>query len=309
MGVVTSTSFISNVMQLCSLPASQTRVNTSAFYYFSNRKMKDTIVPVIHSLNQEYFVWKTTTAIVANQTQYELPSRAFGRKLRELKLVNTAGGTSNLPQVSIERTQFYRTGSLPAAFYMYGDVIEIVPTPTATGYSLQLWWFLAPGDIVTPSEAAVVVSVTDDDVTVSSVPSQITNGAVVDFIQASGAARYLEINKTITGIAGNVISFAADTVPDGLAAGDYISLAGKSPVIQLPEVAICYLETLTAMEILGAISDYEGQGRLKETRDEQKTNMLNALAPRIDGEVIPLVNDYGFLGGPRRGIWNAWGGV
>jgi hypothetical protein len=79
-------------------------------------------------------------------------------------------------------------------------------------------------------------------------------------------------------------------------------------VLQIPDAAEPYLVTLTAMEILQAIGDFEGVGALKETRDLQDKNIKMLLEPRVEGEATPIINDYGFVGGPRRGLWGLWGG-
>ncbi len=304
---VTSTAFLTQVQQLITLPANQSRFPTTTMLSFGNRKLKDSVVPVIHSLNEEFFVTKTTVDLVADQSQYSIPSRAMGRKLREVKLVNSSGNRAAFPQIAIERVQFYRASSTPTGFYMYGDKIEVVPTPTATGYSLELWWFLPPGDLVTVSSAAVVSSVAGDDVTVVSVPSTLTTGIDIDFVAGVQGNSYLAIDTEIQNIVGTTISFSSGAVPSGLAAGDYLTVAGTSPVLQIPDMAVPYLVTLTAMELCQAMSDYEGMDRLKETRDDQKANLMKTLEPRVEGEIIPMINDYGFIGGPRRGIWSAWG--
>lgn len=303
----TTTQFLTDVKQLISLPANDQRVGTTSMLNFANRKMKDSVVPVIHSLNAEFFVTRTLVEIIPQQVIYPLPTRAMGRKLRDIKLKNQNNNRSPLPQIAIEREQFYRASSVPTGFFFYGDRIELIPTPTAEGYFLELWWFIPPGNLVPVSQAAVVQSITDDDVTVDSVPAEITNGALIDFIAGTQGNSILGYDETITNISGNTISFGTDVVPDDLAAGDYISIAQTSPVLQLPDDAEPYLVTLTAMEILQAISDFDGYNALREIRDEQKKNLMLLLQPRAEGEPIPLINDYGFLGGPRRGLWNAWG--
>ena len=304
---VTTDTFIAEVKQLITLPSVQSRFSNANFFSFGNRKMKDSVVPVIHSLNAEFFVTKTDVPVLSGQVIYPIPARAMGRKLREIKLKNPNNNRSDLPQIAIEREQFYRASSLPAGFFFYGDRIELVPTPTADGYSLQMWWFIPPGLMVPTTDAAVVQSINVDDVTVVSIPSVLTIGRDIDFIAGQAGNSCLGIDAEILNITGNTLTFATGTVPTDLAAGDYISIAQTSPVLQIPDDAVPYLVTLTAMEMLGAISDYDGMERLKETRDDQKKNLMLLLEPRAEGEPIPLINDYGFIGGPRRGIWGSWG--
>ncbi len=90
--------------------------------------------------------------------------------------------------------------------------------------------------------------------------------------------------------------------------GDYLTLSGESPVLQIPEEAVPYLQTLTAYDVLYAVSDYEGQDRLKDKLKQQKESLLSLLAPRITGEPETIINDRGLLRGRLRrnfsGMWS-----
>jgi hypothetical protein len=305
----TSEEFLADVKRLITVPANQYRLDNAGFLAFGNRKTQDTLVPVIDSLQQEYFVTTSTVPILTGINEYAIPSRALGRKMRDVKLVSPSGGRSDFPKIAVEREQFYRVGGSPFGFYFYGDRIRVVPVPAADGYSLQLWWFLGPSKLVLSSAAAVVTAINTDVVTVAAVPSNIVAGSIVDFVQGVGGNSTIGYDKTVVSIVGNDISFATGDVPTlpALAAGDYISLAQTSPVLQIPDSAVPYLVTLTAMEVLQSIGDYEGHAALKETRDTQEKNLKMLLEPRVEGEATPIINDYGFIGGPRRGLWGLLG--
>lgn len=309
---ITTSEFLDDLKRLITIPANQSRFTDTDFLAFAHRKQMDTVVPVIDSLMQEFFVVRTETPILAGQTNYAIPSRALGRKLREVKIVGPSGGRSDFPKIAIEREQFFRASGTPFGWYFMGDHIEVVPVPTASGFSLQLWWFVPPGKPVATISAAQVLSVTygvlTDDVVVSSVPADLVTGSVVDFIQGISGNGYLGLDKTIQNIVGTTFSFNPGDVPTSLVAGDYLSLSGTSPVLQIPDSAEPYLVTLTAMEILQAIGDFEGRDALKETREDENKNLKLLLEPRVEGEATPIINDYGFVGGPRRGLWGLWQG-
>jgi len=307
----TSEEFLADVKRLVTLPANQTRLTNADILAMGYRKLQDTLVPVIDSLQQEYFVTTSLVPILTGINDYAIPARALGRKMRDVKLVAPSGGRSDFPKIAAEREQFYRVGGSPFGFYFFGDRIRVVPVPVADGYSLQLWWFLGPNKMCLSSAAAVVTAINADVVSVASVPSNIVAGSSIDFIQALGGNATIGYDQSIVSIASNDITFATGAVPTApaLAAGDYISIAQTSPVLQIPDAAEPYLVTLTAMEILQAISDFEGQAALKETRDQQDKNLKMLLEPRVEGEATPIINDYGFVGGPRRGLWGLWGGT
>ena len=297
---ITSDEFLLGVKRLITMPSNQVLLGDSDILAIATDRMRDTMIPLIDSCDQEYFVIKTNVPIVANQENYEIPPRAYGRKLREIKIFNESGVRGDFPQISIEREHLYRSASVPFGFHFYGDRIQLVPIPAATGYSLQLWWFLSPGKLVPTSQAGVVTAIASDDVTVSLVPATFTVNRRVDFVQGVTGNRYLGIDAAITNVAGSTLSFGLDVVPDDLAVGDYVSLAGESTVLQIPEEAKPYLQTITASDCLYAVSDFEGQDRLKDKIKQQKEDLLKLLQPRITGEANIIVNDRGLLRGRVR---------
>lgn len=305
---ITCDEFLEGVKRLITAPSNQRLLKDSDFLAMATSRMKSTLIPLINSVNEDYFVQKTSVPILQGVENYQIPPRAIGRKLREIKIFSDSGVRSDFPKISIEREHLYQSPSTPYGFHFYGDCVQLVPTPSSDGYSLQLWWFLSPGKLVTLSSAGLVTGVTGDDVTLASVPSTFTVGKAIDCVQGVTGNRYLGIDNPITGVAGNVISFAAGTVPSTLALGDYLSLAGQSPVLQVPEEASPYLEAITAYDALYAISDFEGQKALSPTIKEHKANLLSLLAPRISGEPNIIINDRSLLRGrsSRRNLGALW---
>lgn len=301
----TSTQFLSAVQRLIVAPSNQALYTDTDYFAIGDRKTQDTIVPVIDSLDGDFFVRKSLIPMVADQAEYRLPDRAFARKLREVKIQNSSNIRFDFPKVSISREQIYQVSGIPFGFYFMGDRFVVVPTPTTTQYSIQYWYFLAPSNLIPYTDAAIVTGIAGDDVTVSSVPSTLVIGSVIDFIQGTSGNQCLEIDKTIQNITGNTLTFTTGDVPTDLAIGDYISIAGTTPVLQVPDASVPYLVTLTCMDILQAISDFEGYDRLEKIAGQQKTNLLKLMEPRIEGEATPIINDFGLVNRGWRGRW--WG--
>lgn len=305
---ITCDEFLTAVKRLITTPANQALLQDEDFFAIATDRMRDTMIPLIDSVDQDYFVTKTSFPIVENEGDYDIPPRAIGRKLREIKIFNAEGIRGDFPKIAIEREHLYRSAAIPFGFHFYGDRIQLVPIPSAAGYSIQLWWFLSPGKLVSTDSAGVVTGISGDDVTVASLPNTFTTGRRMDFIQGVSGNRYLSIDQQITNIAGSTISFGAGLVPTTLVIGDYVTLAGESPVLQIPDEAVPYLQTLTAYDALYTISDYEGQDRLKDKMKQQKESLLSLIQPRITGEPETIINDRGLLRGRLRrnfsGLWS-----
>lgn len=281
---VTGDEFLSSVKRLVTVPASQKLLQDADILAFADRRTLDTLVPLLDGVNQDYFLTSSTEAIVSGTAAYRLPARAIARKLRDLKIVSPSGGRSNCTKIQVEREHLHSGTANSYGFYFRGDKVQLLPTPSVDGYSLEWWWFLGPSRIVKTAAAARVSLITGDTVTVNSLPATIVAQSEVDFVGAKGGNSCLEIDKQIQVVNGTDLIFATDAVPTDLAVGDYIALSGYSPIIQLPDCSIPLLETLTAMDILNAIGDFDGESKLEERRKKQEENLTKILEPRIEGE-------------------------
>lgn len=298
--------FVQGVKRLATTPANQVLLNPQAILNIADRNLNDTVLPDIDAVNQEFFVTRTTTPIVSGTSEYAIPTRALGRKLREIKIIDPSGGRYDFPMVSIEREHLYRSSGIPFGFYFYGDRVKLVPEPSTSDYQIEFWWFLPPGIPVFVSSCARVVSFAGDDVTVANLPSNITVGSSIDFVEGVPGNSYLSIGKEILTVLGNTLTFAAGDVPTGLRTGDYICPEGYSSIVQLPRIGAYYWQTLTAKEILFSVGDFDGFEKLAKIAENQLKNLQKMLEPRIEGEPQVIINDRGLLRGGRRGIYSGW---
>lgn len=297
---VTCDEFLASVKRLITAP---TNIEDEDILAIATDIMRDTIVPMMTGVNEEYFMTKgPAIPIVTGQTSYRIPSRAVARKLREIKIMDGSGTIYDFPKVSINRKQVFQNGSIPFGFHFLGDRIELTSTPTTSGYSLLLYYPRQPGKLWDTASAGIVSGVSGDDVTLVSVPTALVTNAYVDFIEAFSGNWYLGIDGLITNVAGNTLSFGAGIVPTDLAVGDYLPLRGQSPVLQIPDEGAPLLQAMTAHDMLYATSDFEGQKNLLTKIKEQKENFLKVISPRISGEPTIIVNDRGLLRGRRSAI-------
>jgi len=114
-----------------------------------------------------------------------------------------------------------------------------------------------------------------------SIPSVITNGSLIDFLQTKPGHRIREFDITIpnSGISGNIINFDNDMVPDDLVVGDYICLANECIIPGIPPDLHTSLAERTCARILAAMGDQAGlatiQAKIQETENRQGTLLDN----------------------------------
>lgn len=304
---ITADQLLAGVKRRISVPSNQVLLDNEDILAMADAVIRAKIVPLFESANQDFFVTYSNVALVASQSEYDIPYRAVGRGLRDLKIKDSATDETNirnLAKIDISDIELALGNSDVSAFYFKGDRIHLVPSVSSATQTdvLEVWYKVVPSTLIESSSAATVVTVGATDITVNATPSGITNLTPVDFIQAKSGSRIYSMDVTPTATTSTTISFSADDVPSDLTAGDYIALAGTAPVVtMIPNEAYSLIESLVAKRALKAIGDFEGAKAVdEEIRDEEK-GLLKIIEPRIDGEPTVIVNRSGLVRGNKFG--------
>ncbi len=299
---VTSDELVDGIKKRVTVPASQALISDADIMSIANTMIRGRIIPLIESLNQEFFVRTSETAVVAGESEYAIPYRAIGRKLRELKMIDAQDNVRNLAQIAIEDCQLYETSTLSIGFYYKGDKVVLVPTVQDNidpDQSLQLWWYMPPSALCAVADAALVVSVAGATVTCAAVPAAVSGATTVDFVQGRSGNTIYDFDVAASSTTATTVVFASsDDVPTDLAAGDYISAAGTSPVVNfLPNESQPLLESYCAQRVCQRIGDFDGAKMIDPDISVEEKNLKLLLEPRIDGEPVIIINRYGLVRG------------
>jgi hypothetical protein len=310
---VTGDAFRVGLKQRITVPANQVLLDNNGMLRMAHAVMRDKLVPLMLSVNQNFFVIKDEVTTVEDQEAYPIPYRSIGRTLRDLKIKQsgTEGyGDRDMSLIALEDAHMFPQTGVPGGFYFMGDKYVVVPRPVSDDWVLVQYYDLQPSKIVQTTDAALVQSVSSNVVTCVNVPTTMTTGIYVDFVKGRQGCATVGMDAVITNVSGTQITFAsADDVPDGIGIGDYIALAQESPVLQIPDEAAPLLETLTAERICYAIGDFDGATKLKADAAEESENLMKLIEPRVEGAQTKIVNrrgllrGQGFQGNRFRGGW------
>jgi len=337
------------------IPQSQPLLSNDDILAVTDDVIQSRLVPVLISMRQDFFVVTKDVPIVTNQVEYDIPSRAVGRTLRDLKRKVAGQNKVDVTMVGIEDEHFSALTGIPSQFYFKGDKVCLSPRPSGSintvtqashGFSvgnivalvgsvyvlansttatpvgvvskvidasnfqvsiygdvLEMWYELMPSKLTTTDKAGLILSIGTSDVTVSSVPSTLSINGYADFVAGVAGHSCVGIDARVTNIAGSTIH--VDSLPSGLKVGDYITKAGFTPVLQLPDECYPYLETETCYRLLQSISDYEGAKFLQADIEVELKNLKMLLEPRIQGEATKIIPRMGLARGARS-RWK-WG--
>jgi len=302
----TADSLVDRVKTTVTMPNNQVLLTDARILDLMNEEIDSELVPIISSVNQNFFVALEEEALTKDQEAYSIPYRSIGRSLRDLKITD-GNSVRNMSEIPLEDAHLFRSQSLPQSFYFQGDKIIVVPAPNATNLSLQKFYLLKPNNLVLLSSAGKVTGISGSVITLDSVPSTFVTNATIDMIYGSQGNSLKAMDIAISGVSGNQVTVGSvPSAPDALAVGDYLALSCETPVLQLPDEIVPLLVFRTAKRCLEALGDYEGSTALEKEILRKKKQFEKLIAPRSEGSSIKIMNRYGLLRGYRgrytRGI-------
>jgi hypothetical protein len=307
---VTSDRFLQGLKRRITIPANQPLMTDQNFLDLANDVIRDRMVPLFLSTNQNYFVTYVDFPMTQGVKKYPIHYRAIGRALRDLKLKYNLDNIRmvDMRLIALEDEHLFINQTLPTGFYFSGDSIMVVPEPNSSTYIMRQFFNLQPNRMVTMDQAAKVVAIAGNVLTVDAIPAAFLPPLKVDFIQGKAGCSTISYDVTLQGAASNQLTFASASDLAGVEVGDYVALAQESPVMQLPDEAQQLLETATADRVLYAIGDYEGSAAMQKDAKLQEMNLLKIIQPRIEGEQTKIINRNGLLRGRGYNYWRVRGG-
>ena len=232
------------------------------------------IVPKILSVREKYYETYQDTVVIANQSVYPVPLRAIGGILSAVQYIYNKNiiPIEPLDPVGVTTTVL---GLTPRGYYFENGNIVMFPGPSQAVYTIRMRYFQRPSKLEQIANCAQItafdpVAMT---VTVSSLPSTWIAGNQIDFIPMAPTYTAYGTNSVIQSISGNILQFLS--LPSSIAIGDWIGLAGWTPIPEIPEEFFPVLVQATLCKCLEALGDQVG---LQAASASLQTKIQNAVA-------------------------------
>lgn len=116
-----------------------------------------TMVDEIHTAVPDFFAKTATTATVADQQEYALPSDFDKMIMVNIQFSDTwqralpMPNINHIPIVASGNTHGFSTGE--PYYYILGDNYGFAPIPTASGQSIKLWYTYTPAEMSSDSDS------------------------------------------------------------------------------------------------------------------------------------------------------------
>lgn len=278
----TTDDLVSAIERRSFAPAGQRTYTSTEMLATADEATETLIVPAIAKLREEFFVNFVDYPITAGQNAYDVPVRAAGLLVREVWYIDASGAvTPDFPRYEPEDITSTSTGN-PSGFYLQANQIILDKVPaTTTGASLRVFFLLMPSRLIATSDAGVISAINGNIVTVAAIPAAWATGNIFDLIRQDGGQEPRSIDKTATLVNGSDITFT--TVPSTLRVGDYVALAGETPLVQLPSNFRTVLAQGVAAQMLGDMS-MPGADRAQKAFETMMKSSLEFITPRVQGE-------------------------
>lgn len=260
--------------------------------------------PLLKSTRGEYHTATAEYAITANRASYRIPARAI-YPIRDVRYRDTVSGKpENVPQLHVEDIGAAASGD-PFAFYLDGDFITLDPMPTTTRGTLIIRYYRRPNALTLSANARRIKrlpSSTQVEAYATFATSAIANGSYVDFISASGGHQALDEDVLVTGLSTVTLTmsggYSTKIEASGTAnqTGDWVALAGFTPVVQVPDQVVPLLTARVAWMALNAVGDQVRMAAMKQHAKEIDSRALDAVMPRSEAEPTVVMQRNGLLG-------------
>jgi hypothetical protein len=290
----TTAGLIDGARRRSSLPSSQNLFYDPDFIALINDHMISFVIPLIKSVNEEYFVVNYDTPLVANQSEYTIPTRALGGALRDIAIVDANGRETQLARIAPEAVKY--SGNFQdygaSGIYLRGE--KIVFYPALTNYpatsQLRFKYERRPNDLCLITNAGKILTLdqANKKITLDRVPTAWGTSTTLDIISPIPQFESIKDDAVIVGIVGTTVELSA--WPAGIAAGQYCAESLTSPIAQLPYEAHKLLQQLGAIALLESAGDTQGITNSKSTMKEMTEAFKLIITPRVEGSPQKVVN-------------------
>lgn len=157
----TTDDLIESVKRRISYPLSQNTFQYSDIVAFLNEEMQLSAVPAVKIEHEEYFVYKRTVPLVNGISRYEIPDRAIGMALRDVKYSDMNGNFYDMTRIAPDDKAFFQqsngSNQTVSKFYVEGNEIVLTPLVQAGASGmLNFFFYLRPNNLVRNNRACII---------------------------------------------------------------------------------------------------------------------------------------------------------
>lgn len=304
----TTTNLLADIKRKAFVPISQITFDDSGLLDVADEEIQVGIVPFIMAVREEYLVDYQDYEIDGTTRLFEVPSRSIGAKLRDVTVLINPDNQENqpneksLPEINAEdavfNNNFNNFLALPSFFLRDNNVVLSPGASSFAGQTLRLYYFKRPSKLILVTACSKITSISTNTAVVNIVPTNFgTSGGTititVDVIKAKPPFKILTMDLTITiDTTTNTATFPSNLSDYEITEGDYICLAGESPIPLLPVELHSLLAQRAAVKILASLGDSANFQIATNRLQEMEKNIRELISNRVEGANRKVVSKF-----------------
>lgn len=297
----TTADLIDSIRVKANIPSSQTPFSDSDLLLLAQDELDTALLRQLLSVRENYYISYLDYALDSDGV-YEMPSRCITDAIANVQILN---GNQVINVDRSEISQQFATNQSPTGFYSFfllANGINVQPAPT-TGY-VRIWYYVRPNKMVVTTEAAqiTVINTGTSTVTFDTIPTSITTATPCDFVKDQPQFNVLSFDETPTVVSSTQLTFTE--LPDDLAVGDWVALAGQTPVPQIP----VEFRPLLVQRVVVKYNEIQGYlDKMKASQmklDSMEKDLLQMINPRVSGAPKRIIPNQNLSGVSWQ--WRAW---
>ncbi len=332
----TTDDLVAAIKRRAQIPDANGSLTDADILELADEELQTTLVPMLTTAVEYYFVKQTDFALVANQSHYRIPPQVQAGTLTDVVLLDQNGeelvSIPQLPLADLASASFSANWGSPGSlqFCLQADQLILVPKQNASGYSVRLRYIRRLNRLTLVENCGKVTTVTADNpapgrtlFTLDTVPTAFSTASTkYDFVQEVPNfdiwSESVSLANVVSGAAGT-FDVDADSIPDqyteALAAaastdGAMIQTGYWCPeqstcVVPIPDVLHPLLVGLGAAQVLRTLGDFQGSAIEAENAQKKMTRLAATFEPRTRARGMKIMSDSHPLRANRNRGW--WG--
>lgn len=314
----TTTNLIADISRKCFIPTSQVTFSADDLLAMADEELQIGVVPLVMRTREEYFVAFEDTVIQGNESGFDLPSRAIGSVLRNVTIIQNPNSQNSpaerkIPQIAAEDAPYnnnFNNYLGVQSFFLRNNQVILSPDTSSFGggITLRQYYFLRPNKLVEVNQTSQITAINANIATVNVIPSGFGSGPLFtitsDVVRSVPGFGLLAMDESLTvNTTDLTITFTNDLSTygaGGIQVGDYICLAGDSPIPQIPVELHTLLAQRTAVKILESLGDEKNLPAAAKKLEEMEKNITGLISSRVEGSAKKIVNNFSVLNRPYR---------
>lgn len=299
----TTTELVAQIRRDAHLDDNEPDWTATAILAVADEVARRHVLKALLAAREDFLVTYKDFAVTSGQSNYRIPPRALYGNVRDVTYIDSAGRGYNVPQLLLEDIDIYSSATTHpinfAGFTLQGENVVLLPPPNVTTGTLRMRYFRRPGNLVPTTSAYQITGVSVATATITIGTHTFSTGNTVDLIQANPGFDVLNQDLAIASTTGTQLIFSS--ISNELQVGDWVCVAGSTPIPQLPAEMHNVLGLGTAAHILRSVGDTRADQVDMEFKLALQT-ALEGLTPRSVGESRYAFNRQS----PMRWGWSRW---